>query len=61
MENMHVLPTNSQKKVINFYMQHTDKFNNILKIEQSTDCIITITTKNIVYKIGRLGGVTTNF
>jgi len=59
MDNMHVIATNSQKKVINFYMENSSKFDNILKMEQSTNCVIIITTKDNVYKIGRLGGVTT--
>jgi len=59
MGNTNVLATNSQKKVINFYMENSSKFDNILKMEQNTNCVITITTKNNVYKISRLGKIVT--
>jgi hypothetical protein len=57
MQLENILPTNSQKKTILFYFNKTDKFNNILSMTQSTNCVITVETEDNVYKIGRLGGL----
>lgn len=59
MQLENILPTNSQKKTILFYFNKTEKFNNILNMTQSTNCVITVETEKYLYKIGRLGGVTT--
>ena len=58
MQLENILPTNSQKKTIIFYMNKTDKFNNVLNMTQSTNCVITVETEKHLYKIGRLGGLT---
>jgi hypothetical protein len=55
-----MIPTNSQKKTINFYMENSSKLDNIVKMKQSTDCVITIETETHVYKVGRLGGFKSN-
>jgi len=51
---MIITPTNSQNKTIT---KNNNKFDNIIKMEQSTDCTITIETENHVYKISRLGSL----
>jgi len=51
---MIITPTNSQNKTIT---KNNSKFNNIIKMEQSADCTITIETENHVYKISRLGSL----
>ena len=51
---MKITPTNSQNKTIT---ENSSKFNNIVKMEQSTDCTITIETENHIYKISRLGSL----
>lgn len=58
MQLENILPTNSQKKTILFYFNKTDKFNNIINMTQSTNCVITVETEKHLYKIGRLGGLT---
>lgn len=52
-----MIPTNAQKKTI---MENSSKLDNIVKMEQSTDCVITIETETHVYKVGRLGKLTSN-
>ncbi len=51
---MIITPTNSQNKTIT---KNSNKLDNIIKMEQSTDCTITIETENHVYKISRLGSL----
>ena len=53
-------PTNAQNKTINWYKENSNWLNNIVKMEQSTDCVITIETETHVYKVGRLGKLTSN-
>jgi hypothetical protein len=57
---MEIRYTKSQKQTIDFYKEKTNRFNEILSIDQNKDGVIFIETKGCFYCIGKLGGVTLN-
>jgi hypothetical protein len=56
-----IVMTKSQKKLYDFYKKNTNTFENVLSISKLDNGVVIISTNNLIYSIGKLGGLTCQF